>query len=441
MSWSIIRTVHWMASTIALPFLCAGALVNSRWRFALPERLGLGAWQALRFAPDEIIWFHAASVGEVGGLTPLIRALKNESPDQKILCTTTSLTGQNKVREDGIADAALLLPFDHPRILRKVISRIRPRAVVITETELWPGFLGVLADLGIPVLLVNARISDYSFPHYKQIRAFIKPALMSFVGVLTQSPLDRERFIELGLAPEKAQVAGCTKFDQTMPSWSESEKEQLIRTFGLDPEKPIFIAGSIREKEDEIVIDAYLAARKSYPCLQAIIAPRHPERFEEVALLLAARGVSFNRKSKLPFSDSRTVLLLDTLGDLRACYAIGDFAFIGATLVNIGGHNPLEPAAYGKPAIVGPYTSNVRDIIASLRAANAIFEVQSGEELYGVISHATSNSVDTKAAGARAQQVFFQNLGATGRVLESLRPYVSSFASATDNRKVRNSDV
>lgn len=412
-----------LAGTGMLPPVLLKAVVNRNWRESLKERFGGGDWEDAAAVVQDCVWFHAASVGEVGGVAPLVTAFRQEFAARSVLISTTSTTGKQEALKRGLSEAVCLLTLDQPYFVRRVLDGVNPRLVVISETELWPNLFFALSKRDIPVALVNGRISDYSFPRYRKIRSLIAPALSLLHLACVQTELDAERFAALGVPEERIVVTGSTKYDHSVQAVSEEDKAQLAISFGVSREQPCFVAGSVREHEDEIVIKAFVAARKQMPELQMIIAPRHPERFEQVASLLGRADLRFQRRSADSKSDTG-VLLLDTLGELKKAYSLASFAFVGGSLVDIGGHNPLEPAAYQVPVIVGPHTSNVRDAIWSLRQSKAVFEVDGIEDLEATLIKLARDKDLRTESGQGAYTVWQSNLGATERIMAHLRPFI-----------------
>ncbi len=431
MKASVTQIVYsWIATVLLIPALLRGVFVRS-WRHTLSERMCGGDW--LKLAEDdsrEVVWLHAASVGEVGGLVSIVSALRRDFPDIKVFVSTTSVTGKREALVRGLCENPCLLPFDHPWILDRAMRKIKPKVFVLAETELWPGLLITLERRGVPVLLVNGRVSDFSFPLYHRARVLLSPILKSLYRVCVQTEQDAKRFSDLGVEREKIEVVGSTKYDREVESFSAEQLRSFSDGFGLDRQKPCFVAGSVRPQEDASVIAAYISARAIIPELQMIIAPRHPERFQAVAELLNRYNIEFSRRSNSHYLQKTQVVLLDTIGELSRVYALADCSFVGGTLVNYGGHNPLEPAAYKSAIIVGPYTSNVRDAIVELRKHRGVFEVETSAALADVIVQCVRDQELRMLYGEIAHRVWKGNLGATKKIHRSLTTLLLDYERA-----------
>lgn len=413
---------------------CLWGISSWRRRQDLSDRLVLGDWRKFKsesfqgveddkaHRKAKRIWFHAASVGEVGALFQVFKLVREQFSDVEIFVTTTSQTGKSRVLKEVQVDGVCLLPFDVPVLMRKAIKRIEPDLVLSSETELWPNLFFALEDARIPLLLVNARISDYSFPMYLKFRGIFTRMLQVPLKILAQTAVDAERYSSLGA--KDVVVAGSSKYENPPSRFSKEEKKAYFEELGLDNKAPCIVAGSVRPIEDEIVIRAYLNARARIPSLQMVIAPRHPEDFEKVGLMLERFGIQFTRRSdwKTGFTSGElcSVVLLDTIGELSKAYAVGTMAFVGATLVDIGGHNPLEPASYSVPVIVGPYTSNVRGAVAELKRKNAVLEVSNVDSLSDAFVKFASDEIFRVQSGQGAHSVWNSFQGASARIMDEV---------------------
>ncbi len=419
----IVRLLSGLAATVVFPAVLLRAAVNRRWRQTIGERLGGGKWNEEAWGDRDLVWFHGASVGEIAGLVPVLTALRRERPSLQIVVTTTSFAGREEIRRRRLADRTLIFPFDHPLIVRKVLKLVKPRVVVLAETEIWPNFLFAAKDLGVPVIVMNGRISEYSYPRYLRLKRLFGPLLRSIRLILVQTKADADRYVAVGADESRVIVAGSTKYSNFSPALNAAERAEYAAELGIELSSPVFVAGSVRSGEDEHVLRAFAAARRDIPSLQHIIAPRHPERFERVARLLHIHGIKFRRRSDGKPEGPAEVVLLDTMGELQRAYSLGSFAFVGGTLVDIGGHNPLEPAASRAPVLIGPYRSNVKDIADELEKSGGMFIVKNEDELTYAVSRLAQNPDECLARGARAYEVWKRNSGA----LETVMPQLQSF--------------
>ena len=385
---------------------------NPAYRARWGERLGLVP--PLPQAPR--IWLHAVSVGETIAAAPLLRALQARLPAHDWLVTTTTPTGSAQVRRlFGDEVAHHYLPWDLPQAVAHFLDRTRPDLLLVMETEIWPNLFAACRKRGIPVCIVNARLSERSLRGYRRIRPLLAGAL-SGVRVLAQAEADAERFRELGA--REVRVTGNLKFDLEIPASATATGEALRLALG---HRPVWVAGSTHEGEDALVLAAHRRLLKQAPDALLILVPRHPERFDAVAELIGQDGFSFRRRSSgaLPGA-ADSVYLGDTLGELLAFYAAADIAFVGGSLVPHGGHNPLEPAALGVPVITGPHWHNFAAIYPELIAAGAAREVPDAARLAEVLTGWLADPLSRDAAGEAGRRVVADNRGALQRTLEAL---------------------
>lgn len=397
---------------VAPPLLLPVLLSTSRGRARIPERFGF--WKVPH---GKYTWFHGASMGEVRGLLPLIRKRKEQKPEEKILLTATSITGL----EAGAvhADAAAILPFDHPFWIRRALKGLVIDQCIIAETELWPALMEELHAAGIPVSLVNARISRYSFPRYLRFRRFLAVVLSKFERILCSDLSSQSRFISLGAPDSVVQVAGNTKYD-TSPSVAGPEEADEIRSRFFHDEAPVFVAGSLRPGEEDVIFPAIASLRHQGLPFNCVIAPRHQEKFQFFAERLAEFQLPFRRWSEKdrwqPEDWSRPLVLLDAFGMLEKTYSFASLAFVGATLVDIGGHNPLEASAYAVPVMMGPNVANVEEVCEALRAANALHEVRNTADVLHVLELMCRDPDRLRAEGDGGKDVWNRNRGTVNRI-------------------------
>lgn len=403
----VARSFSSLLGHIALPPLLLRSLFSGRWRRALPDRLTLSRLPFYGEVAQQCIWLHGASLGEVAGLKPIVELLYRDYPWMRVVVTTTSETGKQEVEKWEFEQEVYNLPFDHPWLMRRAFNRFNPFALVVAETELWPNLFFTAAKRGVRVVIVNGRISDRTFPRYRALKGFVSAMLKKVEKIFVQSSIDYDRFIALGVEPSRVQLSGSTKLARDLPvAPIEDERRALFSQLGLDPDKPCFVAGSVRTTEDEQVIRAYRAALNVVPDLQMIIAPRHPERFSRVEDLLFGFDLPFNKRS-LGVPDSvKPVLLWDTVGELSTAYSVANFSFVGGSLVNVGGHNPFEPAAYKVPVLMGPSIQNVREMAEKLIAAGGMIVVKDVEDLAQRLVEFAQRPDQTFARGVRAFTVW-----------------------------------
>ncbi len=389
------------------------------------ERLG-GRPEGFQAAAPGSIWVHAVSVGEVISAVGLIRELRLRAPGVAVFVSTTTLAGRALAGERlrGIADAVFHAPIDYGFAVRRVLRRIRPSAVVILETEIWPLVYREVKRVGCALLIVNGRISDRAFPSYRRWRFIFRRVLALPDAILVQSEQDRLRYAELGAPPGVIRVSGNLKYDVTPTRGQVPELMARLR-----PEL-VWIAASTMPgidasdvDEDDAVVQAFREVSAQYPRLLLIVAPRKPERFDEAERKLSAAGLSFERRSRVGAGNGSglpCVLLLDTIGELAGLFPFADVVFLGGTLARRGGHNILEPAACGKPVIVGPHMENFAGMAAEFRAGAGLFEIATPGELGGAVARLLSDHNLREELGSRAAALAASQGGATLRAADAI---------------------
>jgi 3-deoxy-D-manno-octulosonic-acid transferase len=424
------------AITVASPFLLgylAWRLARGKSREGWSERWG-SMPETLRKKERRRIWCHAASVGEVMAATTILRELRKTVCDADIVVTTIT-PGGHEVAEGLVgktANAVGYLPFDIAPLVRRAVDHIQPDLFIGVETEIWPNLLYALRSRGVACALVNARISDRSYPRYKAARWLIGSALECYDAVMAQSQRDRERLLALGTPPDHLSVEGNVKFDEAVDLVAEDEVFALKETFHIPPEAPVWVVGSTRvEEEERMVIAAHRLARASLPNLVLIHAPRHIERAEEVAAAVRAAGIRVVRRTQLAEHEgSAEAIILDTFGELARVYALGDVAFVGNSLVRPGGgQNPIQPLAQGKPVLLGPFVSNFRDVVAEALDAGVAFTVSSPRELAGRLVTLIRDQAERDRIAERALDLIRTNRGASTRYASKLMNLLDSKSS------------
>ena len=402
---------------LALPFLALGLGCRARGRRRYGERFG--SWQAVE---PVTWWFHGASVGEVQGILPIIESLRDAGSSERILLTATSPTGLDK--GENWVDDVRLLPLDVGWCVRRALKQVVAERLVIAETELWPAFLYHALQAGIRCSIVNGRISDYTLSRYNFWCDLLTPLLQQCESVCVPNQEQRERYEDLGVAPERIVVTGHTKYDTTPKVSSDDQRRGIRRELfpGASGEFSVVVLGSIRPGEEGLWFEGFERLWSSGARIKVVVAPRHAEKFDYFWGRMCETGRRVVRWSEL--ADQRSVdsdmLLLDTMGRLEEAYSIADLAFVGATLVNIGGHNPLEPAMYGVPVVVGPFTSVIRDVVTEMRNSGALCEIQREDDLHALLARVVSHDKGLSECGRRGSLVWERHRGASARVCSVL---------------------
>ncbi|MBI2387540.1 MAG: 3-deoxy-D-manno-octulosonic acid transferase [Elusimicrobia bacterium] len=385
----------------------------------LPERFGGIRDTALdRLHGREIWWFHAASAGEVAGLAPILEALQKRGGPALVL-TTTTLSGREAARALPSVAWAQLAPLDAWPFVARFLKALSPRRLILTETELWPTTLILSARGGLAPALVNARLTRRSLGRYRLVSAFLAPALRALATVAAQSEEDAERFAALGVPRERLTVAGNAKYDRASAPAAGGAARARVSALGWEGD-PLFVAGSTHPFEEEMVLSAFLAARRAAPRLRLVLAPRHLERAADAADLLAHAGLALARWSGAP-AGGREALILDEMGVLPAFYPLARAAFVGGTLVAVGGHNLLEPASAGVPVLFGPHTGHIEQPARLLSAqGGGGRRVRDAGELAARLTEFAVDAEAARAAGASARESADRLRGAVARTLEAL---------------------
>ena len=400
------------------PLWLVKVLFDSRFRKGLSERLGLFSNKIIEPVSDERpLWFHAASVGEVMASAKLIEGIKKKWPHRKILVSTFTSTGKETARKILNADSVILLPLDLPFITGKTLKRFNPSILIIMETELWPNLIIKAGSLGIPVALINGRISDKTLGRYKIMRPVLEKAFNSMSILLTQSETNSERFITLGAEPSKVKVTGNIKLD--------IESREARFDFLERWEGPVFIAGSTHRGEDAAILDTFSTLKDKHKDLKLILAPRHLERIKEVEGLLAKKGLDYDRRSEVKNDVKSDVLLIDTHGELSALYRYGKIVFVGGSLVPVGGHNLAEPAISGKPVIFGPYMANFREMAKILEEEGGAISVNDRDDLIIWADKLLSDSKLCESTGEKARETVLKSKGALKKTVEELSAFMT----------------
>ncbi len=377
-----------------------------------------------RLQQKPVLWIHAVSVGETRAAAPLLRALRKKYPDYQLLLTNVTETGHAVALKNRDVDCCLFFPFDFSWTVRRVLQTVCPKLVVIVETEIWPNFTRQASLLEIPLVLVNGRISDRSFPRYRYVRLWLRPILQSFTALCMQSQMDAERIAQLGAINTQLENTGNLKFDHEPRDMSSAEVAQLKQTYCLPEEVAILVAGSTHAGEEEQILSVYKKLLEQGRKLILVLIPRHPERCREVQSLLVENSITGHLRSSLPESkqplQAGEVLLVDTLGEVLNLYAVSEIVFVGGSLVPVGGHNLLEASLLGKPVLFGPHVQNFREISAKLIRAGAGVQVMNQQELERQSALMLDDPIRCRAMGQAGRSLIAENAGATERTMQRI---------------------
>ena len=398
------------------------------WPLAAAERFGLVPRHLLdKIAGRPVIWLHAVSVGEAVAARPLLKTLRSRYPNHAIVTTSTTETGKKTAAAFPEVDLCLYFPFDFLPSVSAMLDSVRPRIIIIMETEIWPNFSREAARRHIPLVLANGRISDRSFNRYLKFSWFFRPALRCFLAVCMQSESGRERIAAIGAYPRRIRVTGNLKNDIPSHQVGEAERRELRARYAVPDSCCVLTAGSTRDGEEQFVISAYKELSAQIASLFLVLVPRHPQRSEEVAALLEKAGLSFRRRTD---ASSRRqlqggeVLLVDTVGEMLNLYALADIAYVGGSLVPLGGHNLLEPASVGVPSVFGPHMANFREIEALVLLYGAGIQIHGPEELATTLRTLITGAELRRVLGQNGLKMMRDNCGATERHMEVIAGYL-----------------
>jgi 3-deoxy-D-manno-octulosonic-acid transferase len=426
MPW-LFNIVYGVLLLIASPVLLYRRLRYGKYRDGWSEKL----WGRLPVRTSErpCVWLHAVSVGEVLQLRSVMKLLVAQRPNWEFVITTTTRTGLDVARREFSEHTVCYCPLDFSWAVRTALTRIRPTALVLVELELWPNLIAAAKSLGISLSLINGRLSARSFRGYRQVRWLVGRLLRQFDLIAVQNPEYARRFLSLGASTQRVAITGSIKFDGVQHDRGNPRTAEIRRHFGLRDGEIVFIAGSTQAPEESLALDTWQSLREEFPSLRLILVPRHAERFDEVASLVISRGWPLRRRTDAATGDSpaETVLLLDTLGELGACWGLADIAFVGGSLTRRGGQNMLEPAAYGAAVLFGPNTQNFRDIVEQLLSRRAARMVASGAELTEAVRDFLRQPETRQALGDPAREFVASQQGAATRTVALLLQTIAGF--------------
>jgi len=417
-----------LAFVVALPWLSLRAWRKGKFAQGMGERFGKleGPWVG-EAAGKRPIWIHAVSVGEAQMLPPVLARLKERFPDVPVVISTNTVTGQDIAK--GFAEVAgtFYIPIDFGWAVRKLLVTLRPRLLVIMETEIWPNLIVQSDRAGVPVVFLNGRISDSSFGGYLKAKWFMKRVLARVTAFGMRSNVDAERIVEIGAASERVRVTGNLKYESA-DALCHEEEGLTRKKFGIGQEEIVLIGGSTFPGEEAMLLRVYQACLEDHPSARLILAPRHPQRFEEALTAIESAGLPVAQRSHGQLPETRDlpkpVILLDVMGELKRVYGLVDLVFIGKSMrlspKGNGGQNPLEAAAWSKPILFGPSMENFQEVADSLTAKGGTVVVENEEDLLNEIRDLLSNSERRASMGERARSVIQDSLGAADRCMEIL---------------------
>ncbi len=431
--YSLLLTVGFV---LLLPRFLWDAVFHGKYAEGFWERAG----HIPRFDSEgkPIIWLHCVSVGETQAARPIAHAVLQEFPSHALVVSTTTRTGQRVARQafDGLAQQIFYFPFDWSWSVRRTLNRIKPALVLVMETELWPRFLRECRKRDVAVVLLNGRISDKSFRRYRRIKFFIRRVVNDLRLAIMQSEADADRIRALELNTQRVKVAGNVKFDSEAEPTNQPLTAELQRRFNFGDARALIVVASTHAPEERIVLEAFkiFDAKAGLPDTRLLIAPRHPERFDEVATLLEKTSFSWARRTNNPHADDVKcrIVLLDTVGELRAVYPLADLVFVGGSIAPVGGHNVIEPALFAKCILTGAHTSNFRSIVESFRERDALVQLSDLPNEQALVALAEAfddllkNESRRRSIGEAARAVLDENRGATARIVTMLKPFLEN---------------
>lgn len=418
-----------LAAFVLSPYFLYQALRHHKYVASLGQRLG-NLPPAMTGDSRDSIWVHAVSVGEVLAARPIVSELKVRYPNLRVVLSTTTRTGQAIAAQQVTdADARFYMPFDWTFAVRRTLDVIRPRLFLMVETEIWPNLLRECRRRGIRTAMINGRLSDRSYRRYRLVRPMFRRVLADINRFCVQGEETKARLVALGADEKRMTVTGSLKFDSLDPAAGPGRgRERVLRFFRIGEHRRVIVAGSTTRGEEEMVLRAFTRVKTALPggAPLLVLAPRHPERFDEVWRACVDAGLDAVRRSDLPIDDEprADVVLLDTLGELAQVYQLATVAFVGGSMVPVGGHNILEPAVYGKPIVFGPHMHNFTEIARVFLANDAAVQVRTERELEDTLVSLVQDPVRRAGLGAAARALIEANRGAKDRTLAVINELV-----------------
>jgi 3-deoxy-D-manno-octulosonic-acid transferase len=421
LSYFLYSLVLAVGMLLSLPYWLYKMMRHGKYRAGLAARMGRVSLHLIRADSVRVIWVHAVSVGEVLAVGGLVEQMRRSFPRFRVLISTTTHAGQELARKRFGEESVFYFPLDFGFAVRPYLRALKPELVVLAETEFWPNFLHLAHSSGARIAVVNARISDRSWPSYRRFRWALRRMLAHVDLFLAQTEEDATRLQSIGAEAERVRVTGNLKFDVNLPV-PPPIVDSLRHALAVESAGPVLVCGSTVEGEEPALLRAFENVLTGYPRAVMMLAPRHPERFDDVAILVQQSGLPSHRRSRWSGKSlAGGVLLVDSIGELAALYALADVAFVGGSLVPRGGHNIIEPALHGVAIVTGNHTENFRDIVALFQSRDAV-RIVTLSELPLILMHLLANDAERRALGQRAEETMRSQLGATSRTLEALKP-------------------
>ncbi|RLB66923.1 MAG: 3-deoxy-D-manno-octulosonic acid transferase [Deltaproteobacteria bacterium] len=422
MVYLLYDLILYVSALFLVPYYLYRGVRYGKTRRGIRERLGAYAQDLLLLLEGrQVIWVHAVSVGETRAAIPLLKAVRERYPEALLLLSNVTETGRAIATDVSEIDAYIFFPFDLSWIVRKALKIIRPSIIILVETEIWPNFVLEARRQNIPLVLVNGRISDRSFPRYRMAGRLLEPVLDSISDYCMQSEQDSRRIRHLGAAEGRVRVTGNLKFDMQPPSIDDTNLESLKSELKLSTNACVWVAGSTHDGEETQLVDVYQKLRKVCPDLLLVLVPRHPERCRQVYDELTKAGLIVTLRSTLATMNRALqpgeVMVVDTLGEMLKLYALSDLVFVGGSLVPVGGHNVLEASLMEKPVLFGPYMQNFKEIARLLRAAHGGLQVKDSADLYRQMKLLLENPTEGERIGDNGRHLLQENQGATEKTL------------------------
>lgn len=429
--WNLLYVVLLL---LAAPWLVLAAFEKGKYREGFAQKfLGL---VPRRTSQAPCAWIHAVSLGEVSLIASLVAEIRRRHPDWDIVISTTTLTGYTLAKTRYAGLTVFYCPLDFSWAARRAVARVRPTLLILVELELWPNLIAAARRAGTRLAIINGRLSERSFRGYRRLRPLVRRWLAQLDLVAAQNPLYAERFRLLGAPDESLYVTGSLKFDGAQTDRENSATVRLRQLAGFRAADAVFLAGSTQEPEERLALDAFRRLAPDYPELRLVIVPRHPDRFAQVAELLAASGLAWQKRTALDdrgADPAARVLLVDRVGELAAWWGTAQIAYVGGSMGERQGQNMIEPAAYGAAVSFGPKTANFREVVEALLAAEGAMVVQDGAKLTAFVRRCLAEPAFACGLGERARAVVAAQLGATARTVDLLDALISD-----DSREARD---